>query len=659
VPGDVSYPERSPHAGWSSDIRHFREAAPAYVRSSLEAFVRDATTQQIRAWDDSIPPLQREANELVVRDRAADGYSAILEYRLPMEYRRPDVVLLLGGPVLVLELKGKSVAERVDIDQAAAYARDLRGYHRECADRSVHSALVLTRAVGHLATDSGVEILGPDALDGLADRLTRTHPGVPIRIERFLDPAAYRPLPSLVEAARQLLERGEVQRIGAIDEKTRPTLDLVSNIAREAARTKTRRLILLTGLPGTGKTLIGLQLAHSRFLDDIAVQRADGKPSAPAVYLSGNAPLVEVLQYELRGAGGGGKAFVRDVKAYVRNYSKRPDLVPPEHVLIFDEAQRAFDGPQVARTHDGGGDGRSEPEHFIEFAQRVPDWCVVVGLIGSGQEIHTGEEGGIVQWRRAIEQSSRAADWTIHTAPDIAEAFRGMSGVQEHPALHLMSELRFHLATDVHGFVDELLSDESTGALRSRGERLNEDGYHFRITRDLQQAKQYLRRRYADDPDARFGMVASARDRDLPRFEVPNDFQSTKRVQNGPWFAEGEDDPRGRSCRELRTCVTEFGCQGLELDATLLAWGSDFVRLGGHWSNAEARRYQSPNDVRDPVQLRRNAYRVLLTRGRDATVVFVPPMRVLDATYAHLLASGFRELGERVGEASSGLPGEG
>jgi hypothetical protein len=114
---------------------------------------------------------------------------------------------------------------------------------------------------------------------------------------------------------------------------------LVSEIAREAARTKTRRLVLLTGLPGTGKTLVGLQLAHARFLDDLAVERPDGKPTAPAVYLSGNGPLVEVLQYELRGAGGGGKTFVRDVKAYVATYSRRPDLVPPEHVLIFDEAR--------------------------------------------------------------------------------------------------------------------------------------------------------------------------------------------------------------------------------------------------------------------------------------------------------------------------------
>ena len=132
MPGDSSYPERSPHAGWSSNLVQFREASAAYVTSSLQAFVHDASIQQIRAWDDSIPQLQREAGELVERTNGANVYSAILEYQLPMEARRPDVVLLLGGPVLVLELKGKSLPQRVDIDQAAAYARDLRGYHREC-----------------------------------------------------------------------------------------------------------------------------------------------------------------------------------------------------------------------------------------------------------------------------------------------------------------------------------------------------------------------------------------------------------------------------------------------------------------------------------------------------------------------------------------------
>jgi Uncharacterized conserved protein (DUF2075) len=648
--GERRYPIRPEHAGWSSSLRHFREAAPGDIRSSLELFVADASAQQIVAWDDSIPPLQREAKEIADRVTAADDqYSAILEYQLPMEQRRPDVVLLLGGAVLVLELKGKAVAQRVDIDQASAYARDLRGYHRECADRAVGSALVLIRGHGWITSDAGVEIIGPDAIDGLASAWAVTSPGETLTIERFLDPAAYRPLPSLVEAARELLERGEIVRIGSIDEKTRPTLERISNIAREAAATKSRHLVLLTGLPGTGKTLVGLQLAHARFLDQLAVARSDGKPSAPAVYLSGNGPLVEVLQYELRAAGGGGKAFVRDVKDYVSTYSKRPDLVPPEHVLIFDEAQRAFDAEQVARKHKGGGGGKSEPEAFVEFAERIPDWCVVVGLIGSGQEIHTGEEGGLVQWRDAVEGSSRSSEWTVHAPPEAASTFDGLARVVVEPVLHLHQELRFHLATDVHAMVQGFLGQTDANVIATISKTLERQGFHFRVTRELEKAKAYLRARYAEDGNARFGLIASARDSDLVRFDVPNDFQSTKRVHNGPWFADGDDDPGGHSCRTLRTCVTEFACQGLELDAALLAWGSDLMWESGGWTNRLAKRYQHPQEIKDALQLRINAYRVLLTRGRDATVVFVPPISVLDETYDRMVTSGFRELDEVIG----------
>jgi hypothetical protein len=640
------YPERSEHAGWSSDLRSFSEAAPHYVRSSLQAFVRDATAEQIRAWDDAIPRLQSEASEVANAVFEGAAFSTILEYRLPMEYRRPDVVLLASGPVLVLELKGKRIAARVDIDQAAAYARDLRGYHRECADRAVIPALVLMHANGSRAHDGGVEVMGPDVVDELVAEVTTRFPGDRVPLDRFLDPTAYRPLPSLVQAARELLESGEVRRIGVVDEKTRPTLDLISDIAREAARTKTRHLVLLTGLPGTGKTLVGLQLAHARFLDDLAIPRADGKPSAPAVYLSGNGPLVQVLQYELRGAGGGGKAFVRDVKAYVATYSRKPDLVPPEHVLIFDEAQRAFDAEMVARKHDGKGDGKSEPEHFVEFAERIPDWCVVVGLIGSGQEIHTGEEAGLGQWRDAVVESPRSRSWTVHVSPDGAGTFVGVPDLRIRDKLHLRTELRFHLATDVHRFVEALLGENDEEDPAALGRHLDRQGYHFRITRDLHAAREYLHTRYAEDPGARYGLIASSRDRDLARFGVPNDWQSTRHTNFGAWFAEGSEDRRGRSCRQLRECVTEFGCQGLELDAVLLAWGTDLIRDGGGWSNQLARRYQPGSGVRDPLRLRRNAYRVLLTRGRDATVVFVPALGALDETYSYLRDAGFRDLGE-------------
>ena len=169
---------------------------------------------------------------------------------------------------------------------------------------------------------------------------------------------------------------------------------------------------------------MGLKVVHAHYLDDLAVPRAYGKPTVPAVFLSGNGPLVEVLQYELRSAGGGGKTFVRGVKDYVKTYSKRPGLVPPEHVLVFDEAQRAFDAETVARKHEEApGSDLAEPEHFVEFAERVPGWCVVIGLIGSGQEIHVGEEGGLVQWRWAVERARYGLEWTVHGPPGVAETF--------------------------------------------------------------------------------------------------------------------------------------------------------------------------------------------------------------------------------------------
>jgi hypothetical protein len=174
--------------------------------------------------------------------------------------------------------------------------------------------------------------------------------------------------------------------------------------------------------------------------------------------------------------------------------------------------------------------------------------------------------------------------------------------------------------------------------------QLATDGMKLYVTRSLDTAKDYLRARYSDDPTARFGLIASSKDKDLVQFGIANDFQSTKRVRFGPWYGDDEHDYGGNSCRLLETCVTEFGAQGLELDAALLAWGTDFVRRDGQWSNDAARGYKRGAKVRDPFQLRMNAYRVLLTRGRDGTVIFVPPLSALDETFAYLRQSGISVL---------------
>jgi hypothetical protein len=608
--------------------------------------VHDASPEQIRAWDTSIPQLQREVTEVLLVDAIARRYTALLEYELPMESRRPDVVLLIRGPVMVIELKGKEVPSQADIDQAAAYARDLRCYHRECAGRPVIPALVPTLAHGYVEQRSGVHVVGPDAVDQLIQNLAAESSLPPVSADRFLSADAYCPLPSLVEAARELFRNGELRTIRRARAATQPAVDEICRIVHEAAAEGGNRLILVTGVPGSGKTLVGLSVAHARFLDDLAIARSTGRPPAPAVFLSGNGPLVQVLQYELKSAGGGGKTFVRHLKDYVKRYSVDEKRVPPEHVLIFDEAQRAFDAEQVRRKHSntpGFEGGKSEPEHFIEFARRVPNWCVVVGLIGEGQEIHEGEEAGLIQWRHAVEGGGGTARWMVHGPRGIADVFTGSSvPFIESDRLSLDVGLRHHLARDLHVFVAQLLRVAPPASNAVLAERLEGDAFHLRITRNLDEAKQYLRDRYAEDPTARFGLVASSRDRDLETQGVANGFQATKRVQFGPWYSDPEDAAGKKSCRHLADCVTEFGAQGLELDGVLLAWGTDLLLDNGCWSNHRARPYRRGAQVVDALRLRINAYRVLLTRGRDTTIAFVPPLPELDETFDYLSASGFR-----------------
>jgi hypothetical protein len=485
----------------------------------------------------------------------------------------------------------------------------------------------------------GVYVVGPEGLDSLLDFLSASDEPVVSAVE-FLAADAYAPLPTIVQAARELFHRRELPTIKRARAATDPALQYISGIAREAAQTRTRHLILLSGVPGSGKTLVGLQLVHEHWLDDLAVPRANGRPTAPAVYLSGNGPLVQVLQDALRDAGGGGKTFVQGIKEYVRQHTRPGRPVPPEHLIVFDEAQRAHDAERVAHVH-GGPVEMSEPEHLIDFCERIPGWCVLVALIGSGQAIHVGEEGGVPLWYEAIRRSARAAEWTVHGAPAFTEIFRELKGATRwHPILNLDTEIRFHLTPRVHQFVEGLLECVPAERLCAIATELHEGGHRFLVTRDLNLARSYLRERYADARFARYGLVASSKDKWLPSFGVDNTFQTTKQLRVGPWYNADPSD--AQSCCRLQTVATEFSSQGLELDFALLAWGSDLLWTEREWSVEFAGKNRPP--LRDPLTVRKNVYRVLLTRGRDGTVAFVPPDPRMDATFERLHAVGFRAL---------------
>jgi len=602
----------------------------------LSKFVQNAGAEQLRAWDHWIPALQREASELLHVHESARRYTAILEFELPRDLRRPDLIVLEQGVVIVLELKGRPSATRAGLDQVIAYARDLRAYHAACHERPVVPVLVISGASDNPELVEDAWVVGPNGVDRLLLRFAQQFVVSPLPVADFLREDAYEPLPSIVQAARRLFEHGELPFIKRARAYTDPALAAITAIAKEAAETRTRHLVVLTGVPGSGKTLVGLQLVHAHWLDDLSVPRAGGKPTAPAVFLSGNGPLVAVLQDALKFDGSGGQTFVQAIKKYVAYYSGRRHRVPPEHLIVFDEAQRAHDAERVAHVHKQIAPTVSEPQHLLEFLRRVPEWCVLVALVGTGQAIHQGEEGGLPLWREAVETVGNG-EWTVHAAEGARDAFEGASfKVNWNPVLSLDVEIRHHLVPKVHDFVNALLDEGDVARARRLAEELHAGGFRYLLTEDLDVAEGYLRDRYGEAPLARYGLVASSKDKILADCGVDNTFQTTKRLRVGRWFNADPQDPQ--SCCQLSEVGTEFAVQGLELDMALLAWGSDLLRQNLTWSIADSR--GTRGTVHDPHGMRRNVYRVLLTRGRDGTIVFIPKRPEFEETRQYLIDSG-------------------
>ncbi len=193
-----------------------------------------------------------------------------------------------------------------------------------------------------------------------------------------------------------------------------------------------------------------------------------------------------------------------------------------------------------------------------------------------------GEEAGLGQWREALERAGAPEQWTVHAPVRVLDEFFSGSTVPARTAasetLDLTVELRFHFAADLDEWVDGLLTDGDERTRENSPSVWRTPGYHLRMTRDLEMAKSYFHKRYAEAPAARYGLVASSRDKALAEWGIPNDYQSTKVMRLGPWYGDGDESRR--SCRHLRECVTEFGAQGLELDGVLLAWGTDLTWTG-------------------------------------------------------------------------------
>jgi hypothetical protein len=299
---------------------------------------------------------------------------------------------------------------------------------------------------------------------------------------------------------------------------------------------------------------------------------------------------------------------------------------------VFDEAQRAWDARYMLEKR---GVDRSEPELLISAGDRMPHWATLIGLVGQGQEIYSGEEGGLAQWADAIRGSDMP--WEIMCSPEHASAFDGLT-VTPYGDLQLRVPLRARRAEQLDEWV-ALLLQGSVAEAADRAIDVHLAGFPLRFTRDLDAARGYARDLDEGDGTRLYGLLASSHAKNLAVLGVDNTFQATKRIRVSKWF---NDPPSSAdSGRNLKQPITEFQCQGLELDLPIVCWGDDLRRDAGRWiARPVKRRYRQD----DPIGLLINSYRVLLTRGRDGMVIFVPAQTSLDETADALRQAGVAEL---------------
>lgn len=604
--------------------------------------------ESLDAWTASIARLQETAASIVEREPAARSWHCFLEFEVPRRSRRIDAVVLADDVIFVLEWKvGASRFDRAAIWQTEQYALDLRDFHEGSRGRCIVPLLIASEAESQpgrpvLATERLAQEVQLVAPAGIADailawwRETRI-PGAPTLDPVQWEHAPYRPTPTIIEAARILYEGHDVRDIslsGAqnLDETVAAVLDLI-----EQCRSEGRRgIAFITGAPGSGKTLAGLQVVHT----------AELVSHASAVFLSGNMPLVEVISTAIANSaaqqGATKRHAQREVRTFIqhayqfRNEYAETDQPPSEHVILFDEAQRAWDRRQVERWTRGAST-RSEPEIFLDVMNRKPEWSVVIALVGSGQEINTGE-AGLSEWGRALQESH--PDWIVRASPRVLPGHAAPPGgrlFEETPAtvelqtddrLHLLMNVRSPRAERLNQWVDSLLSLDLNAA---REAFPDEREFPLVMTRDLPTAKDWLRT-MADDQE-RAGLLASSEGRRLRAWGIDT---RTLRQEKAwaDWFLRPRSDVRGSS--QLEVAATNFDCQGLEIDWAGVCWANDLVprlaRLTPSWQVERfiGSRWTRANEERSRYII--NGYRVLLTRARRGQVIWVPRPDGTDAT---------------------------
>jgi Uncharacterized conserved protein (DUF2075) len=620
-------------AAYSATGQQFLADSPDAILGSLTAnafFAVDLS--QRNAWLRIIEHLKSTIADV-------EEAFVFLEFTIPRMGRRVDAVVLHHGCVFVVEYKvGSERHHPADVDQVTGYALDLKNFHEPSHSVPIVPILIATKAEQtklnfQMAKDKLYECVCSNGND-----LSKIIQQAPTTVDAGeIDPdkwvsGRYKPTPTIIEAAQALYRNhrvDEITRNEAGAENLSATAAYISALIEHCKRTSRKAICFITGVPGSGKTLAGLNIASIR--TRIAEEEY-------AVFLSGNGPLVKVLRTALARdqkdrAKAEGKtlpkaAARRSVEQFIQNVHHFRDanlnsqLPPIEKVVVFDEAQRAWNRQQTSqfmrKKRSCPDFNESEPEFLLSVMNRHTDWCTVVCLVGTGQEINTGE-AGLGEWLLAL--SKRFTNWQVHLSDRIVAEPNSFSvsdippGVITDGKLHLATNIRSFRSEAVSAFVSSMIDGKPEEAL-TLSKQLG--GFEFKITRDARRARNWLRthRRGTE----RAGVVAFS---NAVRLKPEGIFVKAN-INPEDWFLAERSDVR--SSDYLEDVATEFDVQGLELD-----WACVFIdanlRIGtnGHITPVGFRgtRWQAVND---PSRQRYilNAHRVLLTRARQGVIVFVP-----------------------------------
>jgi hypothetical protein len=634
-----------------------------YGKISAGYDLNKLTIQQANAWQSQIKILKQTILDFNGR--------VYFEFTIPRMGKRVDNILIIDNCIFVLEFKiGSNVYDKYAKDQAFDYGLDLNNFHEGSHNKIIIPILIADKAnkisnVYKKSFDNLYETIVANEnnlFEVIFEALAKFKSSEIIDVENW-ENSIYKPTPTIIEAATALYKKHNVSEISRSDsgaENLSVTSECISEIIDYSKNKSRKSICFITGVPGAGKTLAGLNIANLR---------SNYEEEEHAVFLSGNGPLVDVLREALArdkvktareenviitksSATSQVKSFIQNIHHF-RDASIKDEKAPIEKVTIFDEAQRAWTKEQASsfmKRNKGISDfDKSEPEFLIEVMDRHEDWCTIVCLIGGGQEINTGE-AGLEEWIRPF--SNKFQDWDIYYSSKIVEDENYIKDKEalvilndkkaiKKDELHLSVSLRSFRSAQLSSFIQEIINNniEKTKEIY---ELFIKESYPIKITRDLDKARNWVR--ISAKGSERIGVVASSGGIRLRPFGL-----NVKAKIDAPiWFLNDKNDIR--SSYFLEEVATEFDIQGLELDWTCVAWDGDLFYHDNQWNYRKFKgtKWQNINS-QEITNYLINSYRVLLTRARQGMVIYIPFGNNEDVTRPEFMYDGTFEFFKLLG----------